>query len=491
LETAVIPKSVNKIEIDAFQGSGVKDFYYEGTKAEWGCIEKGYLWCGPYKNLSELQYANKSYLCATVHCSDGDILIYPSNLGSSTTGSHNYVEIEGAKWTYSSTYEHQRLAECSICKRQVIQKASHTGGTSSCTERAKCTVCNSYYGSVKSHNYIADANAEWEQYNDSQHKKTATCSGCGATGYVYASHSYSAKANATWESYTNSQHKKEAVCACGKDGYVYGYHSYTVNSDAEFEYHSTSQHKKAAKCSCGYDGYVYYSHNFVANANAEWESYTTSQHKKAATCSGCKTAGYVYASHTGGSATCQTKKTCTACGDQYGALGTCSGGKATCQSKAKCSTCGNEYGTIGAHITENGVCTLCGLSATVIETAHNPYAGNTAVRGSIGSWDYTGAKSVNITITYQSESINYDYAQITEGKDYGTNGWYDTRNYLTTSGTIISTTGTASSQTKFGGTTQKTVTFSNVNMITGSVIFTADASVNNYYGVTVTITPNY
>ena len=35
------------------------------------------------------------------------------------------------------------------------------------------------------------------------------------------------------------------------------------------------------------------------------------------------------------------------------------------------------------------------------------------------------------------------------------------------------------------------LTFENVNMLTGEVTFRTDGSGNNYYGATVTVTPNY
>ncbi len=168
----------------------------------------------------------------------------------------------------------------------------------------------------------------------------------------------------------------------------------------------------------------------------------------------------------------------------------CSGGTATCQNLAICTTCNNEYGSIGTCSLENGVCTVCGKVVTVIETAHNPYE-NSQSYVVIGTWDYSDATSVNITITYQTEATSCDWVSVTEGTDYVAGTSYsDTRNYLATSGTISSTTGTTSG-IKFGGSTKTTKTFENINMLTGSVIFKTDSSINSYYGVLVEITPNY
>ena len=79
LEEVYLPSTLKSIEGSAFLYFG-GDFYYEGTIAEWNEIETGSLWCGPYSNLSYLNNANQSYVCATVHCSDGDVLIYPKDL---------------------------------------------------------------------------------------------------------------------------------------------------------------------------------------------------------------------------------------------------------------------------------------------------------------------------------------------------------------------------------------------------------------------------
>lgn len=158
-----------------------------------------------------------------------------------------------------------------------------------------------------------------------------------------------------------------------------------------------------------------------------------------------------------------------------------------------CSECNGKCSNITEHhvcTISGGICTICGETATVIESTHNSYANNQDYVV-LGTWNYTGAKSVNIKIVYQTESTSYDWCSITSGTNYSAGSSYSTtRSYLNTSGSIVSATGTTSS-VKFGGKTKTITTFDNVNMLTGSVIFRTDSSGNSCYGVSVIITPNY
>ena len=173
------------------------------------------------------------------------------------------------------------------------------------------------------------------------------------------------------------------------------------------------------------------------------------------------------------------------------------GGTATCSQKAICELCGEEYGQIAEHTIENGTCTTCGktlsLDPIVIETKHNPYLNNQNYVV-IGTWDFSDARSVNIKIEYQTESLEYDWVAITGGTDYmpgGPSVYDETRTYLKYDGTLVTGYSSDSSAVTFGGDRLRTQTFENVNMLTGSVIFKSDEAENNYYGVKVTVTPNY
>lgn len=162
----------------------------------------------------------------------------------------------------------------------------------------------------------------------------------------------------------------------------------------------------------------------------------------------------------------------------------------TCISKAVCLQCGKQYGELGHCVVVDGVCTVCGKDATVIETSHTRYPSdqNYVV---LGTWNYSDAKSVTITITYQTETKTYDWVSITEGEDYIDGTSYNTnRKYIDTNGNIIESTGT-NYDVKFGGVETITKVFKNVDMLTGSVIFKSSNDGYSFYGISVTITPNY
>ena len=214
----------------------------------------------------------------------------------------------------------------------------------------------------------------------------------------------------------------------------------------------------------------------------------TSTCQNKAICQWCNREYGSLASHTGGTATCLQKARCKWCNQEYGNLLAHSGGEATCQNRATCSTCNQEYGNLGTHVIENGACVLCGQTGISIETAHNyPNSQNYIV---LGTWDYSDAKSVNIIIEYETESTSYDWVSIVSGYDYTAGSSYSqTKEYLNTSGNIVSATGTTSA-VKFGGSTRTIKTFNNINMLQGTVIFRSDSSVQKW-GAKIIVTPNY
>ena len=205
----------------------------------------------------------------------------------------------------------------------------------------------------------------------------------------------------------------------------------------------------------------------------------------------CQWCGQEYgslASHVGGTATCQNKAICTVCNQEYGSLASHVGGTATCQNKAICTVCNQEYGDLGNHTVEDNICTLCGKILTVIASEHN-YANNINYMV-LGTWEYPDAKSVDINIEYQTESISYDWFSITEGTDYISGESYSSeRNYLTTDGTIVKTTGN-NNNIKFAGSTKTIKRFSNIEMLKGAIILRTDGS-QTYWGGRIEICPNY
>lgn len=60
--------------------------------------------------------------------------------------------------------------ECTRCEGQQLDKAAHSGGTATCTEKAICSVCNTAYGNTLEHSH----GSEWQK-NADEHWKECAC----------------------------------------------------------------------------------------------------------------------------------------------------------------------------------------------------------------------------------------------------------------------------------------------------------------------------
>ncbi len=267
--------------------------------------------------------------------------------------------------TDSSSHWH----ECSICG-EAADTAAHSGGKATCTEKAKCSTCGKEYGSLAEHSYgtawYSDGSSHWRQCSSCGEKSdssshsggTATCTAkakCSACGKEYGSlaeHSY----GTAWYS-DGSSHWRQCS-GCGE------------KSDSSSHSGGTATCTAKAKCStCGKEYGDYADHdydkNWVSDMGNHWQQ-----------CKNC-TAITLKGTHSGGTATCTTQAKCSTCGKEYGELGqhdysgswqsdstnhwhVCSnctstadnaahsGGIATCTEQAKCSTCGTAYGEKGS-----------------------------------------------------------------------------------------------------------------------------------------------
>lgn len=178
---------------------------------------------------------------------------------------------QSSPWKSNET-EHWQVCACGA----VFNKANHSGGTATCTQRATCAVCGAEYGDVLGHdfttNWTHDDNEHWKQCSRCDKKddvgphtwdngtittaptctkageRTYTCTECGAT-------------------------KTEPIDATG--------HSWKSDwtSDATHHWHECANDNCDVTDNSGKDG---------------------------------------YAEHSGGTATCTEKAVCTHCGQSYG-----------------------------------------------------------------------------------------------------------------------------------------------------------------------------
>ena len=138
---------------------------------------------------------------------------------------------------------------------------------------------------------------------------------------------------------------------------------------------------------------------------------------------------------------------------------------------------GNEFTIPDTDVTISDIVTI---SCKKIESAHNPYP-NSQDNVIIGELTFEGAKSLTVTLDYQTQSTRrYGYAE------YDYNSYHD---YFLIYDSSSSTTGINNNK-KYGGITrtQETITI-NSNYI--KITFTSDSSGNNYYGLRALVIPNY
>lgn len=185
-----------------------------------------------------------------------------NSCGAERTPDHNY----NSDWTTDGENHWHQCADCG----EVKDKASHTGGTATCKNKAVCEVCNVAYGEKDSSNHTGETKL------DGAYDET-----CGSTGFT-----------------------GNTVClGCGEvliPGTTIpanGNHSYTDNCDA--------------KCDvCGNDRIPPHSYKeeWTTDGDSHWHE-----------CSGCGEKKDV-ASHTGGTATCKDKAVCEVCNEAYGSV---------------------------------------------------------------------------------------------------------------------------------------------------------------------------
>lgn len=295
-------------------------------------------------------------------------------------------------------------ATCNIAGCDVARVPdSHKGGTATCTERAICEVCGSYYGNLDAYDHTSTETLFVpDQYNGMLHNKVHAC--CGAT-IMSEEHHTDVAANCT----------DRAICkVCNSDGVPFGELDPDNHTSSEYLYESNGAFTHAVVHAC-----------CKAHVKDETHGGGDATCKALAVCDKCKTsygeldaddheqadkATYtangathkafypccevtVTESHSGGEATCTEQAVCQYCSTPYGekdadnhssseykyalsktsrtrhdVMHSCcgalvrsenhSGGEATCLEKASCEYCDTPYGTkdLENHASDKLVC---------------------------------------------------------------------------------------------------------------------------------------
>ena len=233
-------------------------------------------------------------------------------------------------WTSNGDGTHSRRCACNAA-----ETVNCSGGTATCTQKAKCTVCGAEYGNVLGHDFTTswthDDNEHWRQCSRCNEKKdigphtwdsgtettASTCTKAGERTYTCT------KCGAT---------KTEPINATG--------HSWKSDwtSDATHHWHECTNENCDVTDNSGKNG---------------------------------------YAEHTGGKATCTEKAKCTVCGVKYGAIdpanhtGTEQWTQTAKTHEKKWSCCGVITVQSENHKWTDGVCSECRYACLHKDTDKN------------------------------------------------------------------------------------------------------------------------
>ena len=200
-----------------------------------------------------------------------------SQVTISSPAPHSHICSDG--WTSDATGHWHRCTDANCTEK--LNFAAHSGGTATCSAKKVCTVCNQSYGELdpSNHTHLSDwASDETDHWKD--------CADCKAADIDKAAHTLGEwiidKEPTATEA--GSRHKVCTICN-----------------------YETQTETIPATGPCTHEG-------------STWEPADDGVHhvKKCADCG----AIIEEAAHSGGAATCNTKKKCEVCGEPYGELDT-------------------------------------------------------------------------------------------------------------------------------------------------------------------------
>ena len=229
---------------------------------------------------------------------------------------HNH---QSDKWEHNDT-EHWQVCTCGV----VFNKAAHSGGTATCTQRATCAVCGAEYGDALGHDFTTS----WT-HDDNEHWKQ--CSRCDAKDDV-SPHTWDSGTITTAPTCTKAGERTYTCPECGAtktepiDATGHSWKS-DWTSDATHHWHECANDNCDVTDNSGKDG---------------------------------------YAEHSGGTATCTEKAVCTHCGQSYGETdpanhtGTEQWTQTTTTHEKKWNCCNTVSVPNENHEWTDGVCSECG-----------------------------------------------------------------------------------------------------------------------------------
>ena len=371
--------------------------------------------CGDKKDVTAHQYnqekAETGCLKTAATCTDRAVYYKSCVCGEKGTATFEYGNSLGHDFSVRQYGENDHWMKCSRCDATDTKEA-HSGGTASCTEKAKCSVCGQEYGGLKAHDF---ANGPY-RYDGEQHWKK--CANCDATDTKEA-HS-GGKASCT----------EKAKCeVCGQPHGDLKAHDF---ANGPYQYDGEQHWYKCANCTATTEPVAHTDFTaWKSDRSGHWHECSTCGYKTAVnahtpdrdkatetTPQLCTECGYVIAPATHPVHTwvfvAETPATCNAAGEREHYKCTCgrtsfkngdayvinedasvltiaanhtgnigeqwhsdsanhwqeytccharaneaahSGGAATCTAQAVCQVCGKAYGPLAAHAWQPATCT--------------------------------------------------------------------------------------------------------------------------------------
>lgn len=177
---------------------------------------------------------------------------------------------QSSDWESNET-EHWQVCTCGV----VFNKAAHSGGTATCTQKAKCTVCGAEYGNALGHDFTV------RKYDNDNH--WMKCSRCDEKKDI-SSHTWDSGTVTTAPTCTKAGEKTYSCTKCGAtkiEPIPATGHSWKSDwtSDATHHWHECANDNCDVTDNSGKDG---------------------------------------YAEHSGGTATCKAQAVCEICKASYG-----------------------------------------------------------------------------------------------------------------------------------------------------------------------------
>ena len=335
-------------------------------------------------------------------------------------------------WSYDSDY-HWHI--CTTCNA-VLDKAAHSGGTATCSQKAVCEVCGEAYGSTTKHNYVSnhDEAQHWKECSfcksiDPENPKTdhtfgewetvtdSTCTATGTKKHTCTGCDYSETGMIEKKAHTTEHHDRvDPTC--------------TTTGSIEFWQCSTCG-KKFSDAACTTevtDVTLPMAAHTLTKTDAKTATCTEAGNAEYWTCSVCKklfsdsegkneiTAASVVipaTGHTADDSGWNSNGTnhwhvCATCKEKFDEAAH-TGGTATCSSKAVCDVCKAEYGTTTAHtfISKHDdtqhwkECSICGAI-----DSENPKTNHT-----FGEWETVTESTCTETGVKKHTCTGCDYSE--------------------------------------------------------------------------------